>query len=129
MGVRGRQVRTHRFAWELLRGPIPEGLQIDHLCRNPPCCNPAHMEVVTGRVNLLRSTGVSAINAAKTHCDNEHEFTPENTQIARRGAKGRSPESRVCRRCRSLANNRYHARKKGRITGSPTSVDGGEQTR
>lgn len=65
-GVLGRGRRgeglayAHRVAYESRRGPIPEGLQIDHLCRNRACCNPAHMEAVTQRVNIARGHGCSA---------------------------------------------------------------------
>lgn len=96
---RGRKsegsVSTHRFAYELLKGPIPQGMQIDHLCRNRGCCNPDHLEVVTCRVNLLRGDTFQAANVAKTHCPRNHEYTPENTYITTRG--GRS-----CRACETL---------------------------
>lgn len=74
----GRLMRAHRFAWEQKHGPIPPGLQIDHLCRVRNCVNPGHMEVVTRRDNILRGVGFSALEAKQTHCKRGHEFTPEN---------------------------------------------------
>mgnify|MGYP001609562296 CR=1 FL=1 len=71
----GEYVFAHRAMYELLIGPIPPGLVIDHLCRNRGCVNPAHLEPVTMRENVLRGVGVAAENAAKTHCDHGHEFS------------------------------------------------------
>jgi hypothetical protein len=85
------QVRAHRYAYEVLVGPIPSGLQIDHLCRNRACCNPDHLEPVTGAVNNLRGEGIAARNARKTHCLNGHEFTSENTYRVKGG--------RACKPC------------------------------
>jgi hypothetical protein len=84
---------AHRIAYELTNGPIPDGLQIDHLCRNRLCVNPTHLEVVTQRENLLRGETIPARRAAQTHCVNGHEFTPENTY--RRKEDG----VRQCRAC------------------------------
>lgn len=64
--------RPHRFAWELLVGPIPDGLDLDHLCRNRLCCNPDHLEPVTRRVNLLRGNTITARWAKRTHCEHGH---------------------------------------------------------
>jgi len=95
-------VRAHRHAYITSKGPIPNGLGLDHLCRNPACVNPAHLEAVTNRTNALRGVGVSAVNAKKTHCIRGHEFTRENT-YQRRGKRGRV--WRQCREC-SLAGGR-----------------------
>lgn len=80
----GVQGRAHRFAYELLVGPIPDGLQIDHLCRVRLCVNPSHMEPVTLGENVMRGVGFAPVNAAKTHCIHGHAFTPENTYVARK---------------------------------------------
>ena len=78
---------AHRFMFQFLRGPVPSDWPIDHLCRNPTCCNPDHLEPVTTAENNRRA------GAAKTHCPHGHEYTPENTY--RRPGTGR----RVCREC------------------------------
>lgn len=104
--IDGRTRRAHRFAYELLVGPIPSGLTLDHLCRTRHCVNPAHLEPVTNKENLMRGVSFSALNAKKTHCKRGHEFTPENTVRPRDGR----------RRCRTCLNDRqrakYHARRK-----------------
>ncbi len=93
---------AHRVAYELLVGPIADGMQLDHLCRTRSCCNPTHLEAVTCRENLLRGETWTAHHAAKGACDNGHEFTPENTYVWR--------GSRYCRACRA---RREAARRKG----------------
>src|SRR5690242_12219501 len=67
---------AHRFAYELVNGPIPKGLVIDHLCRNRRCLNPAHMEAVTGIENVLRGASPWARNAQKTLCKRGHPLIP-----------------------------------------------------
>src|SRR5690349_20028702 len=62
-GVNGRFLMAHRVAYELARGPIPEGLQLDHLCRNRLCCNPDHLEPVTRQENVARGRAPNVLNA------------------------------------------------------------------
>lgn len=106
----GRKSMTaHRFAYELLVGPIPEGLQLDHLCRNRGCVRPSHMEPVTIRENVLRGVGFTARYARATHCIHGHEFTPENTYLFPNG-RGRS-----CRTCRDRHWRAYRQRQKDKV--------------
>lgn len=91
----GRMEQAHRVAWELVKGPIPSGMQIDHICRNRLCVNPDHLEPVTAKVNYLRGVGVGAINARKTTCHRGHPLAGDNicqTELPRR----------KCRECRNL---------------------------
>ena len=97
--------RAHRVAWELMRGPIGAGLQLDHVCRNRRCVNPDHLEVVTNAVNVLRGVGPSAINARRTHCSNGHAFSVENTRIGPRNGR------RICRACNRIGKRLAAARK------------------
>lgn len=95
---RGRP--SHRVAYERVVGAIPQGLVIDHLCRNRACTNPAHMEAVTNRENVLRSPiGLTAVNARKDRCIHGHPYTPENTVVTRLG--------RACRTCKNAWNREY----------------------
>ncbi len=89
----GKHVPAHRVTYEMLKGPIPTGLQIDHLCRTPPCVNPAHLEPVTLAENVRRGISPSAANSRKTHCLRGHLFDKANTYVNRNGG-------RTCRTCR-----------------------------
>jgi hypothetical protein len=98
-----RIVMAHRFAYEAWVGPIPEGLVIDHLCRNRSCVNPRHMEPVEHRTNTLRGIGPTAINARIDACPHGHPYTPANTIIL----SDKKRRCRMCKRARDLI--RYHA--------------------
>lgn len=106
-----RNRSLHRVFYERFVGPIPEGLDLDHLCRTTSCVNPGHVEPVTRSVNLrrgnaggLRNRGRAAANAAKTHCHHGHPFDEENTHWTKAG--GRS-----CRACdRDRHRHRYRER-------------------
>lgn len=101
---------AHRLAYELHKGPVPEGLVIDHLCRNTLCVNPAHLEAVTTQENTRRGEAQSVINGRKTHCIHGHELTPDNTRLKR---KGRGHE-RVCRTCHKRHLVEYKLRRKAK---------------
>lgn len=76
---------THRYAYTLIVGEIPNGLELDHLCRNASCCNPGHLEPVTHRENMLRGNGMSGRHARSTHCVRGHPRSPENTRVDANG--------------------------------------------
>lgn len=104
----GRTHNAYRWLWERFVGPIPEGMELDHLCRNRACVNIEHLEVVDHRENVLRGDTNAGRNARKTHCPRGHEYTPENTYAA--PGSGR----RTCRICAKATSaerqRRYRAR-------------------
>lgn len=103
--VDGRKVIAHRWAYEHYRGTIPDGYEVDHLCRNKSCVNPVHLEAVTVQENRARRV------ASRTHCVNGHAYTEANT-VLRTGDDGYT--TRLCRICLRATQQRADARRSGR---------------
>lgn len=103
----GRHEKAHRVVYELMVGPIPGDLTIDHLCRNRGCVNPSHLDPVPMRVNILRGEAPPAINARKTHCIRGHPFA-----VTKRG--------RVCRTCTNERVRRSHLHPRGYFNSQKT---------
>ncbi len=97
--------RAHRTAYLALVGPIPEGLVLDHLCRNRSCVNPSHLEPVTVRENVLRGVGVAAVRAVATTCESGHALSGDNLYVT-------PDQRRQCRECRAAASRAWRARQK-----------------
>ena len=101
---------AHRFAYEAFVGPIPNGLQLDHLCRVRACCNPAHLEPVTQQVNIMRGRTPEVMrlrHAARTHCPAGHEYRGDNVGYR----KAKRWVARYCMACARVAALKYKHRK------------------
>ncbi len=109
---------AHRVIYEHVVGLVPKGLHLDHLCRNRACINPAHLEPVTPRVNILRGDGLAAKNFTKTECKHGHYFSDSNTYIRFR----RGIPTRDCRECHRIASLKYYYKVKGQATWPNTSI-------
>ena len=100
----GKSAMAHKISYELVRGPIPDGMTMDHLCRNRWCVNPYHLEIVTMRENVLRGISFAAKNAKKTQCPKGHPYN----RINNRGA-------RYCRQCATKCHIKYYQPRKAKI--------------
>ena len=116
-----RTLRAHRLTYEAVNGPIPEGLECDHLCRVRRCCNPVHIEAVTRKVNLNRGDVAETQrrrHAAVTHCPQGHEYTPSNTLLWQK-------DGVLSRRCRTCERERGERRRRvvGMAIGDPATAN------
>ena len=107
-GFDGTVRLAHRVSYEELVGSIPEGLEIDHLCRVRNCVNPRHLEPVTTQENTARGEA-GAYNKVKTHCPQGHPYSGDNLYLHTRRGRG---VQRQCRECRRSAYRRWYAKKK-----------------
>lgn len=95
---------AHRVSYELVKGFIPTGLVVDHLCQNPLCVNPDHLEAVSHFTNLLRSNNFVSVNMITTHCPRGHKYTLENTRASK-------TNRRACKICHRERERDRRARK------------------
>lgn len=106
----GRMVKAHIYAYKTMVGEIPDGLELDHLCRNRACVNPYHADPVPKAINLQRA--VYRLRE-RTHCKYDHEFTPENTYWYKPSSG--DGLGRACKTCRAAAAAAYESRRKIRV--------------
>lgn len=103
----GKLLTAHRLAYEWYITTIPDGKELDHLCRTPACVNPWHLEPVTHRENVLRGISPAALCAKKTHCPAGHKYEGENLYVCKKG-------SRKCKACGRERKQRSYYRQLGR---------------
>ncbi len=100
-----KSVKAYRFAYELVHGPIPNELDLHHLCQNPPCVNPAHLEPLTRKVHIHKGESFAAKEARQTHCLRGHPLSGANLGIFKRKKQGR-----FCKTCK-LYNEKFRKRR------------------
>ena len=102
--VAQRMIGAHQYAYLIVKGEVPQGLEIDHLCRVHNCVRPSHLEAVTCKENLLRGN----TNSSKTHCIHGHQFDQRNTRYRKEGYKVK----RVCRACNNIRQRQFEKRRR-----------------
>jgi hypothetical protein len=100
-----QNINAHRVSYRVFVGPIKDGMQIDHLCRNRACVNPGHLEQVTCKENIHRSNAVYKRLMAKTHCPQGHEYSEQNTYFSPTPHGGVSRSCKTC--CKARTKQRY----------------------
>lgn len=113
--IKGKPYGAHRLAYAELRESVPDDKVMDHLCKNPACVNPSHLEVVTQRENLLRGNTINAMHAAKTHCKNGHPLIGDNLVV---NPSTKAEKRRRCRICLNLGSQRNYWKTKALKDGS-----------
>jgi hypothetical protein len=98
----GKTCRVQRVMYRLFRGVLPDHLTTDHLCRYRSCCNPWHLEPVTGKVNNARSESLTALNMRKSHCVSGHELAGDNVY--------HWEGKRICRACAKVRDRKRKQR-------------------
>lgn len=94
LSLNGRAISTHRLSYQLYKGPIPDGLVIDHLCSVTACCNPDHLEAVTNEENIRRGLSPSAVTRRIGRCKRGHDLAGDNVY-----SSPGSPRRRRCKKC------------------------------
>jgi len=99
----GKTYLAHRLSYQNIKGPIPPNLVLDHLCRNPSCVNPDHLEAVTQDTNMKRGCV-----ATRTHCRQGHEYTKKNTYLE---SGRKNYKHRRCRKCHAIGEQKRKNKK------------------
>lgn len=106
--LNGKSRMAYDVAYELVKGSVPVGLELDHLCRNPPCVNPDHLEPVTRRVNALRGISPAIQIYLTGKCSRGHVMEGYNIKPRKNG-------ERVCRQCDSLHTRTWKRKNRSRV--------------
>lgn len=101
---------VHRLIWQLKNGPVPKGLELDHLCRVRSCVNPVHLEAVTHAENNRRGNSPSAMAMRKTHCFRGHRLSEDNIYRHKGKKSAKRKNWRICKECHIINNAKFKAK-------------------